>query len=81
LGVVCFRVRPPGGDATEEELEELNRRVQDRVVASGVAMTSSTRLKGSFALRLCILSHATTWDDVRATLEAMEAAAAELPGG
>lgn len=81
LGVVCFRVRPPEGGATEEELEELNRRVQDRVVASGVAMTSSTRLKGSFALRLCILSHATAWEDVRATLEAMEATAEEFLGG
>lgn len=74
LGVVCFRVRPPGGDHDEAALEKLNQEIQTRVVESGVAMTSSTRLRGTFALRLCILNHTSTWDDVRATLEAMEAA-------
>lgn len=81
LGVVCFRVRPPGGEMDEDGLEELSRRVQDRVVESGVAMTSSTRLGDTFALRLCILSHASTWEDVAATLEAMESAAGELLRG
>lgn len=83
LGIVCFRVRP-GGDAgawDEAALEALNRRVQERVVSGGVAMTSSTRLRGLFALRLCILSHATTWHDVRATLDAMEAAGREAVRG
>ncbi len=75
LGVVCFRVRPPGRELDEAALEALNQAVQARVVESGVAMTSSTRLKGTFALRLCILNHTSAWDDVRAALEAMEAAA------
>ena len=33
---------------------------------------SSTRLRGRYSLRLCILNHNTTWDDVRVTLEAIE---------
>ena len=75
LGVVCFRVNPPGRDLDPAALEALNQEVQDRVVASGVAMTSSTRLKGTFSLRLCILNHTSTWGDVEATLDAMEEAA------
>ena len=35
-------------------------------------MMSSTRLRGVYWLRLCILNHTTTWEDVRATLEAIE---------
>ncbi len=34
-----------------------------------LAFLSSTSLKGVFALRLCILNHTTTWEDVRRTLD------------
>ena len=40
--------------------------------SSGVAMMSSTRLRGLYSLRLCILNHTTTWEDVQRTLEAIE---------
>jgi len=73
LGVVCFRHRPDASDLDEAALEALNEKVQARVIQDGVAMMSSTRLHGTYALRLCILSHATTWADVRETLEAIEA--------
>ncbi|MEX2465469.1 MAG: aminotransferase class I/II-fold pyridoxal phosphate-dependent enzyme [Gemmatimonadota bacterium] len=88
LGIVCFRVRargPAAGGAEREvgreadleaepdaALERLNERVQAEVVASGFAMMSSTRLRGVYALRFCILNHTTTWDDVRRTLEMIE---------
>ncbi len=71
LGVVCFRVRSPRG-ASDAVVERLNERVQARVVDSGFAMMSSTRLKGAYALRFCILNHTTTWTDVRETLERLE---------
>ena len=35
------------------------------------------RLHGTFSLRLCILNHTTTWDDVRETLAAIERYGAE----
>ncbi|NJD19546.1 MAG: aminotransferase class V-fold PLP-dependent enzyme, partial [Gemmatimonadetes bacterium] len=76
LGVVCFRANP--GGLGEAALEELNDAVQARIIGSGSAMMSSTRLKGTYALRLCILSHRTAWRDVEETLEAVERAAAEL---
>jgi glutamate/tyrosine decarboxylase-like PLP-dependent enzyme len=75
LGVLCFRVRPRGSRGPELDdvaLERLNSAVQDRIIDEGVAMMSSTRLRGTYALRLCIMNHNTTWDDVRETLEAIE---------
>lgn len=78
LGVVCFRVNPGGLDGAA--LEALNERVQARVIRSGTAMMSSTRLHGVYSLRLCILSHRTTWDDVEATLGAVVRFASEERG-
>ena len=36
------------------------------------AFMSSTLLRGTFVLRMCIINHTTTWDDVRETLHAVE---------
>jgi glutamate/tyrosine decarboxylase-like PLP-dependent enzyme len=72
LGILCFRVNPKGAEIDEDELEALNDAVQTRVIDTGTAMMSSTRLRGRYSLRLCILNHNTTWDDVRETLEAIE---------
>lgn len=72
LGVVCFRVNPRGSGYPEPELERLNLQVQSRVIGDQVAMMSSTRLRGKYSLRMCIVNHTTTWDDVRGTLEQIE---------
>ena len=72
LGVVCFRVNSRAAELNNEELEEINKAVQARVIEEGVAMMSSTRLRGLYSLRLCILNHTTTWEDVRFTLAAIE---------
>ncbi len=71
LGVVCFRIKP-AGTAADEALEEVNRTVLARVFWEDRAFVSSTLLRGTFSLRLCIVNHTTTWDDVRETLEATE---------
>jgi hypothetical protein len=44
-------------------------------------MMSSTRLRGRYSLRMCILNHSTTWDDVRGTLEAIERFGGEIVQG
>ena len=72
LGVVCFRVNSRTGELNDEQLEEINEAVQARVIEEAVAMMSSTRLRGLYSLRLCILNHTTTWEDVRFTLAAIE---------
>ena len=77
LGVVCFRANPPEAKLDEVEIEALNERVQARVIESETAMMSSTRLRGTYSLRLCILNHHTTWTDVEQTLRALESFAAE----
>ena len=81
LGVVCFRYRPVGDDWTAERLESLNAAIQSRVIESGTAMISSTRLRGVYSLRLCIMSHQTVWDDVRETIEQIAVFGRELASG
>lgn len=69
LGIVCFRVNPEWSEYDEAALEDLNRKVLTRVFWDELAFFSSTSLKGVFSLRLCIINHTTTWDDVHRTLE------------
>ena len=67
LGVLCFRVHPPGvTDATA--LDALNERVNAAVNATGRYLISSTRLRGSLTLRMCVLGFRTTGDDVRGVI-------------
>ena len=75
--VVCLRVNPASADMSEEDLEEVNRTVLARVFWEDRGFLSSTLLKGKFSLRLCIINHNTTWDDVRETLESIERYGAE----
>ena len=72
LSVVCFRVNPDDCELDEEVLEEANKTVLSNVFWDGHAFISSTRLHGKFSLRMCIVNHTTTWNDVRETLEAAE---------
>ena len=69
LGIACFRVNPANADLGEDVLEEINRTVLARVFWEDRAFISSTLLHGTFALRMCVINHSTTWDDVRETLE------------
>ncbi len=59
-------------DWTPERIDTLNEAIQARVIQTGTAMISSTRLRGIYSLRLCIMSHQTTWDDVRGTIRRIE---------
>jgi hypothetical protein len=61
LGIVCFRRIDAGNAAIAAALE-----------ASGTGLVSSTRLHGRFALRLCILNHTTSREDVDAVLDFLE---------
>jgi glutamate/tyrosine decarboxylase-like PLP-dependent enzyme len=81
LGIVCFRFNPPEKEIGPGDLEALNHSIQDEIVGSGLAMMSSTRLRGAFSLRLAIMNYRSTWDDVSTTLQAVQAAGARLLGG
>ena len=81
FGVVCFRARPTGAD--DAGLDALNERVLARVVRDGRYFISSTRLRGAFALRACILGFRTAEEDidglVRTVADAARVAGAERP--
>jgi glutamate/tyrosine decarboxylase-like PLP-dependent enzyme len=81
LGIVCFRYNPPGVEMSPAALEVLNLSIQNAIVQSGLAMMSSTRLRGVFSLRLAILNYRSTWDDVLAALGAIEEAGSRLSRG
>ena len=72
LGIVCFRIDPADRDLGEEVLDKINRTVLARMFWDDPAFMSSTLLRGTFALRMCIINHNTTWNDVRETLETVE---------
>ena len=77
LGIVCFRVNSTDRNPDEETLEKVNRNVLARVFWEDRALISSTTLAKKFSLRLCIINHNTTWNDVRETLETIERFGAE----
>ena len=76
LGIVCFRANP--GGVGEDVLAGMNRKVLARMFWGGQAFLSSTVVNRRFVLRLCIVNHNTTWDDVRETLGAVERFAIEV---
>lgn len=80
LGIICFRFIPPGASLDARDLEGLNLAIQDEIVGSGLAMMSSTRLRGVFSLRLAIMNYRSTWKDLKETLKAIERVGARLMG-
>jgi glutamate/tyrosine decarboxylase-like PLP-dependent enzyme len=69
FGVVCFRARP-ASMTDERELDGLNERINARVNATGRFLTSSTRLRERFSLRLCTQVHRMTEADIDEVLDA-----------
>jgi aromatic-L-amino-acid decarboxylase len=70
LGIVCFRRRFGGED--DDALERLNTGLVAALEQSGVGLISSTRLRGRYALRMCMLNHTTSAADVERVLDFLE---------
>jgi L-2,4-diaminobutyrate decarboxylase len=73
--IVCFRLAPPG----VQDLDALQARVRERVVASGAFYLVQTRVRDALWLRTTIINPATTDDDLCALLEALRAASRGEP--
>ena len=61
--VTCFRYRPPGTESGAA-LDDLNRRIQQRLVKEGVVFATGGTLPSGFSLRPAIVSWRTTSEDV-----------------
>lgn len=68
LGIVTFRRRPPGVD-DEPVLERINAEIVQAIEADGEVFLSTTRVRGRYALRLCILNFSTAAEHVERALE------------
>jgi glutamate/tyrosine decarboxylase-like PLP-dependent enzyme len=62
LNIVCFRYRPPG--VPEEELNALNARLGEDVLADGRVYVGTTSFEGRTAFRPAIVNWRTQEDDV-----------------
>ncbi|MDQ3537915.1 MAG: aminotransferase class V-fold PLP-dependent enzyme [Actinomycetota bacterium] len=76
LGILCFRRRFPDTD-DEEEIAARNAALVAAFAASGEGLVSSTRLRGRYAIRLCVLNHGSGADDVERVLRWFEQATPE----
>lgn len=68
LSVVSFRYVPAGPDGSpltdEVRIESINQEILQRVWDSGRAMITSSRVRGRYVLRICVLNHCTLREDV-----------------
>jgi hypothetical protein len=66
LGIVTFR------RVFEKDEDVLNAQLIAALEESGLGLVSSTRLKGRYAVRMCVLSHTTGPEDVDRVLDFLE---------
>jgi len=69
LSIVCFRYAPAAIRGDENRLNAVNKAIMEAVQAGGEAFVTNAVLRGRFALRACVLHHATTADDIMAMVE------------
>jgi glutamate/tyrosine decarboxylase-like PLP-dependent enzyme len=69
LNIVCFRWRPEG--AAEDELDDLNRRLGDRLLADGRVFAGTTLFEGKVAFRPAIVNWRTRTEDVDALVDVL----------
>jgi aromatic-L-amino-acid decarboxylase len=78
LNLVCFRYNPSRHQYSEEELEEINKKVMHELNRSGEMFLTHTKLKGKFALRLCIGQTNTSREHVEKAWELLQGRASSI---
>jgi glutamate/tyrosine decarboxylase-like PLP-dependent enzyme len=79
LSIVAFRHVPARLRGDEAALDRLNLALVERLLASGRAFASSTKLRGRVALRFCFVNWRTTTADVDAVIELLQQLGGENP--
>ena len=74
--IVCFRYAPRGMDG--DVLNSVNQEVLLRLQETGVAVPSSTVLRGRYALRVAIVNHRSRQEDFDALAAAVVRLGAEI---
>ena len=68
LGIVTFRVRGIPGES-EAVIDQRNAAVVARLARDGDVLVTGTQIRGRYAIRLCVLNHASADEDVAYALE------------
>jgi glutamate/tyrosine decarboxylase-like PLP-dependent enzyme len=79
FGIVTFRYVAEG--CSENEINEIHRRMVEMMAEDGFAFANSTTLRGQTVMRLCTINPRATQDDVRATVQQLEQFGSELQDG
>ncbi len=69
LSIANFRYRPAGRDLSDAQLDRINRRIINRLVAEGSFFLAPTVLKGRSTLRVAITNFRTREADLTALLD------------
>jgi len=69
LNIVCWRVTPAG--TTPEQQDQLTREVLLRLQETGVAVCSSTVVRGRTVIRVAAANHRSRWADFETLLAAL----------
>ncbi|MFI5006581.1 MAG: pyridoxal phosphate-dependent decarboxylase family protein [Solirubrobacterales bacterium] len=80
LSIVNFRYRPAGARPDDASLDSLNRRIVNRLVASGAFFLAPTILKGRASMRAAIVNFRTTEADLVALADEAARAGREILG-
>lgn len=78
LGVVTFRIEPPG--LSETEVDAVNRAMPQAMANDGFAFMSTTELFGRPVCRFCTINPRSTARDIEETIHSMNRLALDLPG-
>lgn len=70
LSIACFRYNP--GGLREDELDNLNDKIIDKVESDGRIFLTGTKIKGRTALRTCFINHRSSTRNVEFLLDVVE---------
>jgi glutamate/tyrosine decarboxylase-like PLP-dependent enzyme len=77
LAIINFRYHPISGKLSEKQLDKINQKISEKVVASREALLVTTILNGQVVLRMCLINPRTTMEDVKSTLRLCKQFAAQ----